>query len=268
MDNSARLWHFPSGEPASPPLRHEEIAAPGGVSVHFSPDSRYLVTGGSGDFTARVWNVATGELAIDPLHHREVVSCFSWAPDLSRLVTGCDDRYTRLWDAKTGGLLAPPWPHPGPMRGFGDFDSLRIISGDTQIRFVQFDPFSGRRFFSAAAFGGIEVYEVAPNEIALEPWFLDFAEAYAGVRFNGRGVLVPLPTTELFRWREKLASLPMEEGTMAEQTAAWLVHEKKRPATPFAPWRSSGPAQKYRPDNPPWYFSDLNDGVTGFNGEQ
>ena len=134
-------------------------------------------------------------------------SSFDWSPDQARLITGCDDGFVRLWDGTTGALLAPPFRHPGPFRTyegalppiFGDYVPDRPVAG------VDFDDHSGRRALSAAAFGGIELYELAPVRPSLEPWFLDFSEAIVGKRFNERGVLEGVPVRELLMWREELS---------------------------------------------------------------
>jgi hypothetical protein len=90
-DGTARVWHAATGQPVTPPLRHDsrlEHAA-------FSPDGRRLVTA-SMDETARVWDAATGEPVTPALRHGSNLWHAAFSPDGRRLVTAADD--ARLWE--------------------------------------------------------------------------------------------------------------------------------------------------------------------------
>jgi WD40 repeat protein/tRNA A-37 threonylcarbamoyl transferase component Bud32 len=71
--------------------------APTGLA--FSPDSKWLVTWGSGPRTARLWNVATWQAPRPLLHSLEIpIHQAVFSPDGKRLLMGCRDGKARLWD--------------------------------------------------------------------------------------------------------------------------------------------------------------------------
>jgi WD40 repeat protein len=61
-DKSARVWDAGTGQPLSPPLRHEREVT--GASL--SPDGRRVLTA-SNDKTARVWDVSAEEMDLQDL---------------------------------------------------------------------------------------------------------------------------------------------------------------------------------------------------------
>jgi WD40 repeat protein len=70
-------------------------------TMSFSPDGRYVVTGGQ-DNTARLWETATG-LEIRKFEgHRAVVLGVAFTPDGRNILTSSADASVRLWDLATG----------------------------------------------------------------------------------------------------------------------------------------------------------------------
>jgi WD40 repeat protein len=69
-------------------------------AVAFSPDGRWLATGGS-DQTARVWDVRSGQLHHN-LRHGNWVRAVAFSPDGRWLATGCHDKTVRIWDLHNG----------------------------------------------------------------------------------------------------------------------------------------------------------------------
>jgi tetratricopeptide (TPR) repeat protein len=105
-DRTARVWDAITGEPVTPPLKHE---APN-PRVAFSPDGRRVATA-SFDGTARLWDADTGEAVTPALTHGGPVNYVSFSPDGQWVVTASADRTARVWDAVTGEPVTPPLAH-------------------------------------------------------------------------------------------------------------------------------------------------------------
>jgi WD40 repeat protein len=93
-DQTARVWDIVTGQPVTPPLKHE-----GAINrARFSPDGEMVVTA-SEDRTVRVWDAATGEPITPPLSHGGRVHDATFSPDSRRLVTASlDDGTATVWE--------------------------------------------------------------------------------------------------------------------------------------------------------------------------
>jgi tetratricopeptide (TPR) repeat protein len=108
LDQTARVWDAATGQPVTPPLKHN------GSVFHaaFSPDGRCVVTA-SLDRTARVWDAATGQPITPPLKHGGPVQYAALSPNGRCVVTASGDQSARVWDAATGQPVTPPLKHNG-----------------------------------------------------------------------------------------------------------------------------------------------------------
>ncbi len=117
-DDTARLW----AAPAAAPLRtfnHQSpnftffTYTPEGVkvvthvgvnSVAFSPDGKFVLTGGD-DGVARLWDIGLAKELHAFIGHTQSVTSVVFSPDGKLVLTGSADRTAKLWDAETGQLL-------------------------------------------------------------------------------------------------------------------------------------------------------------------
>jgi WD40 repeat protein len=89
---TARVWDSWTGEPVTPPLKHDGMVR----DAAFSPDGTRVVTA-SMDGTARVWDAASGKPLAAPLVHSGWVLRASFAPDAVRVVTASSDGAAYVW---------------------------------------------------------------------------------------------------------------------------------------------------------------------------
>jgi WD40 repeat protein len=103
-DWSVRLFDARTGRLVSTLRGHSSEVA----SAVFSPDSRYLATGGK-DATIRLWNARTGKLAGVLLGHGGEVTSVEFSSDGRRILSASSDGTARIWE--------PDLPLPPVLRG-------------------------------------------------------------------------------------------------------------------------------------------------------
>ncbi len=115
------------------PSWHRERIQIWSYAVAFSPTEDRIVVG-SGDGRARVFDLRdrTPTNPTDPLvldGHDGRVGAVAWSPDGALLATGATDSAARLWDARTGELLAVLRGHIGAVNGVVFTDDGRLLTG-------------------------------------------------------------------------------------------------------------------------------------------
>jgi WD40 repeat protein len=96
---SARIWEAGTGKGVAR-MTHNSCV----VSVAFSPDGRYIVSG-SYDATARVWDAGTGKETARMIHDGDIYSV-AFSLDGEYVVSGSADNTARVWEATTGKEIA------------------------------------------------------------------------------------------------------------------------------------------------------------------
>ncbi|GAA1587930.1 hypothetical protein GCM10009678_82970 [Actinomadura kijaniata] len=125
---TARIWEVATGRELHVFTTHTVEA------VAFSPDGRYILTGGDG--TVRMWEVATGrELrAFTTRIHTGYAVAFS--PDGTCVLTGGGDSTARLWQVATGRQLLAFTGHTAAVRtlAFSPDGRCILTGGDGTVR--------------------------------------------------------------------------------------------------------------------------------------
>ncbi len=99
-DSTVILWNAADGAIARQWIAHNYHAV---LSLAFSPDSRYLVSGGGrDDSNVNIWDLAEGSRQVTTLKgHTAGVTCCAWSPCDDIIASGSYDGTIRLWDART-----------------------------------------------------------------------------------------------------------------------------------------------------------------------
>ncbi len=161
-----RVCDLATGQPVSPPLRHEKAV----WYAAFSPDGRRVVTTSS-DNTARLWDAATGKELTPPLRHNDFsVNYAAFSPDGRRVLTAGNDSMARVWDAASGKELTPPLRH-------GRF-----------VRHASFSP-DGRRVVTACRDSTARVWDAASGKELTPPLRHEDYVEYAAFSPDGKWVV-------------------------------------------------------------------------------
>lgn len=129
------LWHRVGD--FSPRLRSVE-------ACEFSPDGRYAVSGAKFGYGVMLWRVADGALLWENAHESEV-ECVVFSPDGTRIATGGEDYFMRVWDVKTGAQL---YAHEFTDAGIDGItwspDGRYIVAGDEMGNAIFFNAMTYR----------------------------------------------------------------------------------------------------------------------------
>ncbi len=100
------------------------------ISISFSPDSKYLVTGDD-EGTVRLWSIEPLRQVALLGRHSSRIKSVAFSPDGKEVVSAGDDNAIRLWDVNGYGLSRQIGTHTKPVLSVAYApDGRRIVSGE------------------------------------------------------------------------------------------------------------------------------------------
>lgn len=97
-------------------------------SVAFSPDNKWLASGGS-DKAVKIWDVEQRALHAKMTDHKAFVSQVVFSPDGKLLASASFDNTVKLWSVPNGDAIATLWGHEKEVRGIAfSPDSKLLVS--------------------------------------------------------------------------------------------------------------------------------------------
>jgi WD40 repeat protein len=209
-NNTTTIVNVETRDAATNPIQHDDVVA---LSA-FDPFGARLATA-TVDGIVTVWETKTGKPLSLPLRHGRPVSSLAFNQDATRIAVATQDHKIHLWDIESGETLTPPLHS----RSRSTIGSARF-GADQESVFVSTLPL---QITERETETRISVYPIRKwgDEETMPGWFLETAEAIAGQRINGDGVLISLPFQEIVRIREM--ALEMSGGGEAAALARKLL---------------------------------------------
>lgn len=204
QDKTVRLWR--AAPPPIEPLVSLEAHAPEAFSARFSPDGKYLATGGKDSLIA-LRDPRTGQIVRTLKGHNGIIYDLAFPPDSAVLASAGSDGTVRLWSVERGEELAKynAWT--------GKFAAARAID---------FDP-AGKLIASGGWDGTLKLWDA--DQRKEKQLLVGQALPVTGVRFSPDGSLLATCTGNWQHWQlpgelrlwnaktgEEIASLPGHPG--------------------------------------------------------
>lgn len=125
-------------------------------AVAFSPDGRFLASGGGGqemngnwtegsDFSIRIWNLKDGTLHKKLDGHKNAITALSWFADSSRIASSSSDNTAKIWNVESGKDEATLLGHTDRVSGVAvSEDGSRILTSSWDKTCILYDARTGK----------------------------------------------------------------------------------------------------------------------------
>jgi len=131
-------------------------------SVCFSPDSKYIASGGW-DRTIKLWEVSTGKLVRTFEGHKYAVTSVCFSPDGDYIASGSGDNTIKLWEVSTEKLVRTFEGQYGVLSVCFSLDGKYIASGSWDGTIRLWDVKSGKEVAQFIFFSDGEWVVITPE---------------------------------------------------------------------------------------------------------
>ena len=155
-----KVWNANTGKELMTLSAHQLLP----TKVAFSPDGKFIASGGSG-LDIKVWEWETGrEFLTLRGHHEGIITSVAFSPDGKRIASSCQGDYTvKLWDAMTGTELMTLKHADVPTSAAFSPDGSRIISGCRDGTARVWDAATGEELLTLRAGSGVPGVAFSPD---------------------------------------------------------------------------------------------------------
>jgi WD40 repeat protein len=140
---SIRLWNFATKQELPSLPGHRDLIE----KIVFSPDSKFLVSGGR-DSRVKVWEIDTGKQIAEFAKHKGWILALAISPDGQYVASGSNDPNIQIWQLQTGKAITQLDGHHGSITSLlfhPEQNQLFSQSRDRSLRVWECHTWTGKR---------------------------------------------------------------------------------------------------------------------------